>query len=765
MSLRRERRAAGIVLAAVFLLFLTYSLNTPLFEASDELWHYPLVQHIATTGNLPAQHPNQTDAEAPWRQEGSQPPLYYVVAALASAPFDSSNWRDLRRINPHGDLGRPTTDGNLNAVVHTEAEQFPWTGAALAIHVARLVSIVFSTVTVLFAYLMARELFPLSSAKSAHDDRAWLRLGVMILTACVPMFAFISGSVNNDNAAAMFATLGLWVALRLARHGELSVKTAVIAGAVTACAALSKSSTLGLLGVFGLAAIFNGLRQMADDEGYKKGELMRRFVAFVLVMVVTTAVLAGWWFVRNQMLYGDWLGWNAFLDTVGRRDPPASLAQLWSEREGFVWAYWGVFGTLNVVMPHIVYDVLNGVVIVAIAGWIGSGIAAVARKRQAPVTGQSGRAQRYETLTRLAPLVICSVWTTMTFIALLRWTSLTPASQGRLMFPCIAVISAAIAYGCYRVHKLVLGAVVVGFALLAIVVPFTVIAPVYAKPLAQAQPAHLLNNTFGGALDLIGYEFPTESVTPGATASLKLFWRVTSPLARNYSVYVHLLNQDNVIVGQRDMYPGQGSLATSDLSSGTAWQDHYDVIISPLAPAPQKLHWAVGVYDLASGERLPITAGAATEQGVEFGNVAMTPATNAIKKLLDYGNGIVLQSYDVSPRTLQSGQPVTVTLQWRADTKVGEDYVVSLQLIDEKTNKIAQNDSAPVDGNAPTSSWKAGQHIDDAHMLQVSKNAPPGVYRLLLVLYQPGSFARIGAYGADGIYLGSEISLMQIRVK
>ena len=39
-----------------------------------------------------------------------------------------------------------------------------------------------------------------------------------------------------------------------------------------------------------------------------------------------------------------------------RAVPPASLAQLWSEREGFVWAYWGVFGTLNVDTFLLEYD-------------------------------------------------------------------------------------------------------------------------------------------------------------------------------------------------------------------------------------------------------------------------------------------------------------------------------------------------------------------------------------------------------------------------
>ena len=54
---RREKLAVAVALAASFLLFNLYSPATPLFEASDELWHYPFVQHLAGGGGLPVQRP------------------------------------------------------------------------------------------------------------------------------------------------------------------------------------------------------------------------------------------------------------------------------------------------------------------------------------------------------------------------------------------------------------------------------------------------------------------------------------------------------------------------------------------------------------------------------------------------------------------------------------------------------------------------------------------------------------------------------------
>ena len=47
----RPRIGIMLILAAYVVLGVIYSLVTPLFEASDEMWHYPFVKHLAD-GNV-----------------------------------------------------------------------------------------------------------------------------------------------------------------------------------------------------------------------------------------------------------------------------------------------------------------------------------------------------------------------------------------------------------------------------------------------------------------------------------------------------------------------------------------------------------------------------------------------------------------------------------------------------------------------------------------------------------------------------------------
>ena len=59
-----------------------YKQSTPIFEASDEAWHYGVVREIASGNGLPIQQAGEITT---YRQEGSQPPFYYLIdAALIS---------------------------------------------------------------------------------------------------------------------------------------------------------------------------------------------------------------------------------------------------------------------------------------------------------------------------------------------------------------------------------------------------------------------------------------------------------------------------------------------------------------------------------------------------------------------------------------------------------------------------------------------------------------------------------------------------------
>lgn len=745
-----EKRWVAVLALLSFALFTAYSLATPLFEASDELWHYPFVQRLATGGGLPIQRPGQTDSDAPWRQEGSQPPLYYAMSAALSAPFDSSNWRELRRLNPHADMGVPTRDGNSNAILQTPADAFPWTRAALAVRASRLASILLSTATVVLAWLAASEVF--------REPAPLRRLMVMVFVACVPMFAYISGAINNDNAAVTFSTAGLWWALRLIRLRRWDARSALVAGVVTGLASLSKVSGLGLAGLFAVAGLLSAWPASGDLRARWRGfsGALPGVLRFGAILAAVTGVIAGWWYLRNVVLYGgDVLGWSAFLDAVGRREPPADLAKLWSEREGFFWAFWGVFGGLNVIMPPWIYDVL--LVVTAEAG-IGLALGLARRRsrgRQPAPQGEDGWRSRQALAMAAFALIV--------FVGLLRWSALTPASQGRLMFPCIAAFGMAWVYGLGAIHRRVALTATVALACLALAVPPFVLVPAYAKP-AQGWAERLplpVGAIYANAIELVEAGGET-AVEPGGEITLRLNWRVLTTPVVNYSVFVHLVDEDGLIIAQRDMHPGQGSLATTELAPGRLWTDHYTLRVSSLERAPRTAHWEVGLYDAASGTRAALAGDPGRDNLTVFGAAQIRTRRDA-PALLQYENFLVLDRYAIFPPALASGDGLEVDLTWNASGPINSDVVASIQLLDAGSGKAAQSDLPPA--GRSTTGWKAGETRADPRALKINPGTPPGVYRVMLVVYRPGTFARVGGYDARGIFVGDQIELTRIRIK
>jgi hypothetical protein len=155
-------KSLSLLLLGYVLLASLYSVVTPLFEASDEQWHYPMVKYLADHAlALPVQQPG---VETAWRQEGSQPPLYYVLGALLTFWIDTSDLERVRKINPHADIGVIVPDGNYNMAIHDPAvESFPWRGTALALHLVRFLSVALGAVTVAMTHALTRELFPAGS--------------------------------------------------------------------------------------------------------------------------------------------------------------------------------------------------------------------------------------------------------------------------------------------------------------------------------------------------------------------------------------------------------------------------------------------------------------------------------------------------------------------------------------------------------------------------------------------------------------------------
>ena len=753
-----------MLLAVFVLLGAVYAIVTPLFEVSDELWHYPMVKTLADGQGLPVQNPASPGA---WRQEGSQPPLYYALMALATSWIDTSDLNQVRWINPHADNGIITRDGNNNIVIHTHREAWPWGGTVLAVRLIRLLSVLMGAGTVYFTYRLALELAP---------KRHGLALAAAGLTAFTPMFVFISASVNNDNLAILLSAAILWLLARWLRAGTpRRAREYALLGLLLGAAALSKTSALGLWGLAGGVVVWLQVREMRrttnpppKPQGAGDGGRMKKLLSVVrpssvVYLYLSALAVSGWWFVRNFVLYHDWLGWSAFLDTVGRRPHPASLLQLWGERVGFVQAYWGLFGGVSVPMPDWTYLVLNVIATLALVGLVWGAAAAIRQRRV--------------NLNQWVGWGLLVAWLALILVGLVQWTRLTWASQGRLIFPAIAAISVLAGAGLARLWR-GLPWLAVGFVgLLTVAVPFAVIAPHYqpagpptAAQLAASKPP-ADGSDFGGEMRLLGFQLGDSSVVPGQNLHLKLYWQAQIAMDRNWSIFVHVVDEQGVIVAQRDRYPGNGLLATTLLEPGQTIADDYVIPIPDVTVGGGGAHIEVGVYDLTDGTRLPLASGA---DAVSIANIALAARApvslpglgdipNPVQR--NFANQIELVGYDLPMRAAQPGQAITLTLYWRGTGPIATNYSVFAHVRGLGESLWAGQDGWPQHGAAPTSAWRAGEVIKDPYTLMLKPDTPAGQYTIEVGLYDAGG-ARLGVYDGDGLPTDADfVYLSKIQVQ
>jgi len=734
-TLRRGGWPLACVVGLYVILAIMYSVVTPIFEASDELWHYPFVQHLANGGGLPVQHPDQL---GPWRQEGSQPPLYYALGALITWPIDTSDMPEVRWINPHADIGVPTTDRNVNMVIHTEAERFPYHGTVLAVHLVRWLSVLMGLGTVLLTYLLAQSLLP--------EDRV-VPLGAAAITAFNAMYLFITSSVNNDALVTLLCALGLWMMVRYVR-GQPSWRQWASLGVVLGLATLSKSSALGMLALAAMAGSFVAYRQRSWRALWTAG------VSIALPVIALT----GWWFWRNWRLYGDPTGLNAFVAIVGARHPQPTLKQLAGEWQGFVMSFWGFFGGVNLPAPPWVYWLLTPL---GALGLVAS-----------PLWLLRTRA-KVDTV-RLFQFALVAAWPVVVLVSLIRWSMMTIASQGRLMFSALSALSVLMALGLSALlpHRWrAAGPVILAGALLvvAVLMPVTVIAPAYAPPpiLTEQELPEMVavNADLGGKMTLLGYTLDLQSAAPGDAIPITIYWRALAPMDVDYSVFVHLVDENELIVGQRDMYPGQGTYPTTLMQPGDIIADTYAPHLAATLMTPNRIEVRAGLYNLETGERLAVL-----DQGADLVTLASVDipehTENGIPNplALNLQDEVMLVGYRLANSAAAPGQSFDLTLYWQALRDLDQDYTVFTQVIGQDHSIWAQVDSWPQSGGSPTSTWVKGQLVEDRYQLQVKEDAPAGVYQLQVGMYD-SQVRRLNLLGPGGFAQDNRILLGSVRIE
>jgi hypothetical protein len=231
--------------------------------------------------------------------------------------------------------------------------------------------------------------------------------------------------------------------------------------------------------------------------------------------------------------------------------------------------------------------------------------------------------------------------------------------------------------------------------------------------------AHPLHVDFDQQLVLLGYDLATPELPADGLIDLSLYWRAAQPLAQEFSVAVHLLDEQGRRYGQQDSFHPAG-LPTTRWQPAEYARDRHRLPPWPGTP-PGQYRLVVRVYERENGRIRPILndLGQPVATEYEITSVTITPPRRQPTfepprpLAASLHDGLRLLGTDALPASLQTGNHLLTTFYWQAQAQPTAAYRAQLQLVNEGGTTVAQQSWPPGRADFPTNHWLPGQLVRD----------------------------------------------------
>jgi 4-amino-4-deoxy-L-arabinose transferase-like glycosyltransferase len=368
--LRRIPPAGRACFLIAFVNFVIWGIVVPPFQVPDEIAHFAYTQYLAETGKPPPQGPK--GQYSPQEQAALEGLNFFQVLGRAdqrvvlTAPEDRALRHLLEHKSPVGEGG--TTPITNQPPLYYAAEAVPYllspSGDILTrLALMRVLSALMAACTVLGVFLFLRELVP---------TWRWAPTLGALAVAFQPTFAFLAAGVQGDNLLFLASTLTALMLLRAYRRG-LTMRRAIIIGALVALGTLSKLTFIALLPGIALALALLAWRAVPDG-GWRAARMLGVSLLVIGVPVILYALLnVTLWHRGGVTAGGVTVATSTALPGVGAVTLPQTLdytwelymPRLWFMHHAYFatypgWEIWlngsiGHFGWLDYTFPQWVY--------------------------------------------------------------------------------------------------------------------------------------------------------------------------------------------------------------------------------------------------------------------------------------------------------------------------------------------------------------------------------------------------------------------------
>ncbi|MCL5962028.1 MAG: glycosyltransferase family 39 protein [Chloroflexi bacterium] len=266
----------------------------------------------------------------------------------------------------------------------------------------------------------------------------------------------------------------------------------------------------------------------------------------------------------------------------------------------------------------------------------------------------------------------------------------------------------------------------------------------YANPGDAESNNQSVSLKYENGLRLDSLRFGTRLLEPGDSLDLMLGWEADRKIEDRYTVFVHIIDEKELLWGQMDSEPAGGSRPTDKWVEGTKVEDRRGVQVLAGTP-PGEYMLEVGLYQPASGRRLAFVDDGGKPAGDRylFGPIKVVssktredPTTLGVRRPLSvvFRNRISLLGYNLHPlgretegAAFSSVDIAHLTLFWLGGPPIGFDSSVRIE-IRGQDGRVLLGENHPIsEGKYPTGRWREGDLIRDQYKLALG-GLPAGEY-------------------------------------
>jgi hypothetical protein len=125
-------------------------------------------------------------------------------------------------------------------------------------------------------------------------------------------------------------------------------------------------------------------------------------------------------------------------------------------------------------------------------------------------------------------------------------------------------------------------------------------------------------------------------------------------------------------------------------------------------------------------------------------------AGEAIGSAINFDNQVLLTASKIDRDSVKPNESIHIDLAWRGLKTWSADYTAFVHLIGPDGKLHGQVDQWPVQGTLPTSSWTAGQTVNDPYVVTLAPDAPSGKYQVEVGWYLLATLRRLSVLDSNG---------------